>query len=144
MVRPVRACDDEFDRSAKELEWLEVLQLRVNEPFLQRPRNEDHGNHSKVIDGPLADIDPKAHRHCPRDYQQPGDEMAKVTSGSLHQRNLWAEPWFLVGAWSRILNRIRVGPEIEEQNNRETCDYPNQHPAVSILTDNANRIQTRC
>ena len=133
MVRPVRSCNDEFDRPAKEFKWLEVFQLSVNEPLLQRPRNEDYGNHGQVVNGPLTDIDAKAHRHCPRDYQQPRDEMAEVASGSLHQRNLWAEPRLLVGAWSCILNGMGVGSEVEEQSNRETCDYPNQHPAVSIL-----------
>ena len=62
MVRPVCSRNDEFDGAAKECEGLEVFKLRVNEPLLQRPGNEDAGNYGEVINGPLADIDPKGQR----------------------------------------------------------------------------------
>ena len=114
MVSSVGFCDDQFDGSAKEFEWLQVLKLRVDEPLLQRPRKKDSGDHKQVINGPIADIDAKGHCHCPSDYQQPRDQVAEVAAGSLRQRNLRAESGHLVRAWSRIFYRMRVGSKIEK------------------------------
>ena len=63
MVSPMRSRDYEFNGSAKEFEWLEVLKLCVDKPFLKRPGNEDSSNDGQIIKGPLADIDTVSYTH---------------------------------------------------------------------------------